>query len=297
MTNAVADETTQAAAAPAEPSSEEQALQQAQSDSAAQDASAAAAQAPESGDGASAEADDAEPDFAAELASVRNVKPETLQAEAPKELPGKSLDDVAYENWGNSANTYRQIMQLADVEQVQPFMRDELGLAPAEAQALWQKIRPLFNALHQNNEGHNLQVTDFLAKSLLTPEEVAEYEKRSYDVKQDGQIQPLSSRKARLEAAITIREERIRKEYADKLAKGELLTKAEAEKVGQAMYAKGVSRGERNRANGTSGQRMNSEGGGQGGTMTAAQLSALSPAEYEKVPPERRRAIFANGEG
>lgn len=286
---------------PFAPQPEEAALQEQASEAAQQEAVAEAtpstdATTPET-EGATAEADaDAEPEalFASELAKLRGTTPEEqAQAEAETKLPGKSLEDVQAENWQQASGVYAQIMQLADNTEVQPFLRDELGLAPSEAQALWQRVRPLIQAVHANNEAHNIQTTDFLVKTLLSPEEQAEYDKRSYDVRENGVVQPLSSRKARLEAVLALREKRVHDEYAAKLQSGELLTKAEAEKVATAMYNRGVSNEQNGKTKARSGQKV-ATGAPTGGGTTKEEFVAMSlenQARFAREHPEEFAAL------
>lgn len=194
------------------------------------------------------------------------------------ELPGQSLDDVALATFSRLGTEYSQLMQTFEAREIQPFLRDELGLEPREAQQVYEKVRPWLAHQHSRNEAYNLTVTDQVLRSLLTPEEVEEYSSRSYLIKDNaGNIQPLNSRAAALKAVLTLREKAVNADWHGKLEKGDLLTKAEAIKkadLAVATYSAALEKA--GRLSGTSsGVSVNGDSATSGGWHTKTEARNL----------------------
>ena len=200
----------------------------------------------------------------------------------PAELPGTSLEDVAQATYTRLGTEYAGFMQSFEGNAIQPFLRDELGLAPNEAQQVYEKVRPWLAHQHARNEAYNLTVTDQVIRSLLTPEEVKEYESRSYLVKDNaGNIQPLNSRATAFKAVLALREKSARAETEEKLKSGELVTKADlaaqikkAGVVAETAFQRFLE--ENDRLKGTSSMKtVNGDAGGSSGPASLAEAEQM----------------------
>lgn len=179
---------------------------------------------------------DYKPEDSEEWKATFGDTPATPAPKTDSHLPGKSLDDLAIEEHQKRAGRFSSIMQLAELQEMQPFLRDELGLEPADANKAWQKLRPLLADMYGLAESHNLAVTDQLLRSVLTPEEVKEYESRSYVAKDDkDRILPLESRKQAIQAVLALRD----KKWQERVANGELVEKDKAEDKAKQAFIKG----------------------------------------------------------
>lgn len=223
---------------------------------------------------AAATEDQAESGFEAASRRVRGKKADT-KAEA--QLPGRSLDDEWNDSVTQNATRYYQIMQQAELQDMQPFLREQLGLDAQTATQVWQKLRPYFAELHSNNSAQNISMLNTLLGSALSDEEKAELGKRSYTVRDEqGRIKPYSTQGEGLKLALSLREQSINNQWQAKLDSGDLFTKDQAEALFEGGKAEGRSEAEGTARNGSSGQPMG--GGGSGGKRRFGAESELDAA-------------------
>ena len=232
----------------------------------------------------------------AAVAEAFGTPPDSEGTTPEQEMPGQSLDDVAASLQIQHDREYAGIMQTFEQNEIQPYLREELGLEPAEAQALYQKVRPWMAGLHTRNEAHNLEVTDTLLRSVLTPEEVEEYSARSY-VKRDaqGRVLPLASRSEAFKAVLTLREKKVNADWQAKVEKGEYLTKAEAQKKADAAitkYEKTLT--DAGRLLGTSSGAVANGGAGAAGVDISTKAKARTAHANNQITDAQMRAIRDN---
>lgn len=194
-------------------------------------------------------------------------------------LPGKTLEEFEAAERTHRDQRYRWLLGDSKPVVLQK-LQDDLGLGKEAAESVWNHfITPITNELHASNDHYNFSVLDEMIRGALPEAEAKLFFDRKY-----------ANRSERMQALVAIGRDQERREWQEKVKKGEYVLGSAVKKIGEAAYAAGRGKGENGASASQSGNNPATTGSSSG--LNYESWLAMTPSERRSLgTPENNRML------